>query len=223
VCTALGNTAASLCNSDADCVSTRYCDGTNCQSDKTAGATCAAQNECAAGLHCDIGGTGNCITNLAATTACTSDFQCGPSSAGCLNQGTDGFACRNSKLANGTECGDAAACASGNCELANDVATVTTCVAGAGAGADCDTLTADGDAQSCAAGLLCFGETGAAASGECVVQAAPGTSCENPDNDVDNDMCANAVACVEKWDADLCTDGAVAKSNGGTGLTCDGS
>lgn len=222
VCTALGNTAEALCNSDADCVATRYCDGSVCQSDKTSGANCAAQNECAAGLHCDVNNTGTCLSNLAALDACTDDFQCGPTSAGCLNQGTDGFACRASLLSNTTECGDDAACASGRCEFASDLAVVTTCVPGAAVGEDCDTIPSDGDALSCGPGLLCFGETGAAGSGECVAQASPGTSCENPDGDVDNDMCANGAACVDEWDLDLCTDAPVAKSNGGTGLICDG-
>jgi hypothetical protein len=222
LCTALGNSAASRCNSDLDCVATRYCDGSVCQSDKTNGATCGAQNECAAGLHCDVNDTGTCVNNLTATTACASDFQCGPGSAGCLNQGTDGLACRNAKLPNGDECGDGVACASGRCELASDDAVVTTCVAGATAGADCDTVPSDGDALSCRPGLLCFGETGAPASGTCVQQASAGTSCENPDQDADNDMCANGSSCVEQWEQDLCTDQAVSEVNGGSGLTCDG-
>jgi len=223
VCTALGNSAASRCNSDADCVATRYCDGSVCQSDKTNGATCAAQNECAAGLHCDIGNTGNCVNNLAATVACTNDFQCGPASAGCLNQGTTGFACRNNKLPNGDECGDSAACNSGRCELASEVATVTTCVAGAAAGADCDSIPSDGEALSCRPGLLCFGETGGPGSGSCVQQANPGRNCENPDEDADDEMCANGSSCTDQWDLDICTDAAVSKTNGGNGLTCDGS
>src|SRR5690606_35920208 len=81
VCTALGDSAQARCNSDLDCVSTRYCDGSVCQSDKTNGANCAAQNECAAGLHCDVNNTGTCVSNLAAGTACSDDFQCGPTSA----------------------------------------------------------------------------------------------------------------------------------------------
>lgn len=223
VCTALGNSATSRCNSDLDCVATRYCDGTVCQPDKNTTANCAAQNECAAGLHCDVNNTGTCVNNLAAQTACTDGFQCGPASAGCLNQGTNGFACRNNKLPNGDECGDSVACASGRCELASTVATVTTCVAGAAAGADCDTIPSDGEALSCRSGLLCYGETGGAGSGTCVLQASPGTSCDNPDQDPDDDMCANGLACADQWDLDLCTDAAVGEANGGTGLTCDGS
>jgi hypothetical protein len=222
VCTALGNSAAALCNSDADCVATRYCDGSVCQSDKTNGATCAAQNECAAGLHCDLNNTSTCVNNLAATTACTSSFQCGPNSAGCLNQGTAGFACRNNRLPNDNECGDNAACASGRCELATDVASVHTCVAGAALNANCDNLPDDGEAQSCRPGLLCFGATGTPASGSCIQQARPGTSCKNPDEDPDNAMCANVSNCLEQWELNICSDSAVAKTNGGTGLTCDG-
>ncbi|MEY2930103.1 MAG: hypothetical protein RL033_852 [Pseudomonadota bacterium] len=223
VCTALGNSAASLCNSDKDCVSTRYCDGLHCQSDKTNSANCAAQNECADGLHCDLGNTNTCLPNLAATTTCASDFQCGPSSAGCLNQGGGGFACRNSKLANAAVCGDDAACLSGRCEFANDAASERTCVAGAAVGANCDALEDNGDALTCAPGLLCFGDTGGAASGTCVRQASPGTNCDNPEGDPDNAMCANGISCASQWELDICTDGAVSKQNGGTGLTCDGS
>ena len=223
VCTALGDSAQARCNSDLDCVATRYCDGSVCQPDKSVGANCAQQNECAAGLHCDVNDTGTCVNNLAATTACSDDFQCGPASSGCLNQGTNGFACRANKIANGDECGDDAACASGRCEMASTSATVTTCVAGAAAGAACDTIPSDGEALSCRPGLVCFGETGGAGSGTCVQQASPGTSCENPEGDVDNAMCANGVACESRWERDLCTDAAVSEVNGGTGLTCDGS
>ena len=223
VCTALGNSAASLCNSDADCVATRYCDGTHCQSDKANSANCTAQNECADGLHCDVNNTGTCVTNLAATNTCTDDFQCGPSSAGCLNQGTDGFACRNSKLTNTSHCGSDDACASGRCEYANDAATETTCVPGAAANANCDLLKTDGEAQSCARGLLCFGATGTPASGTCIPQAGPGASCKNPDEDPDDAMCASGSTCVHQWDLDTCTDAAVSKQNGGTSLICDGS
>ncbi|HKO93515.1 MAG TPA: hypothetical protein VJU61_20315, partial [Polyangiaceae bacterium] len=222
VCTALGNSATALCNSDADCVATRYCDGTVCQPDKNSTTSCTAQNQCAAGLHCDIGVTDTCVSNLAATNACANSFQCGPTSAGCLNQGTNGFACRSNKLPNGDECGDDAACASGRCELATNVAVVTTCVAGAALNADCDTLAGDGDAQRCRPGLLCFGASGTPAGGNCVQQASPGTNCENPDEDPDNAMCANASLCQSQWDLDICSDAAVAKTNGGTGLTCDG-
>jgi len=222
VCTALGNSAAARCNSDADCVPTRYCDGSVCQSDKSNGAACAAQNECAAGLHCDEGNSNTCVNNLAATTACTEGFQCGPSSAGCLNQGTAGFACRNNKLPNLDECGNNAACASGRCELKDGVATVHTCVAGVPLAAACDTFPDDGDAQSCRPGLLCFGATGTPASGLCVQQASPGTSCENPDGDPDDSMCANPSNCLSQWELNVCSDSAVGKANGGTGLSCDG-
>lgn len=213
VCEPLGTTAADRCNSDADCVASRYCDGSVCQADITANNACTAQNQCAAGLHCDVNNTGNCIANLAAQAVCADDFQCGPSSAGCLNLGTE-FQCRNSRLTNGTACGDDDACTSGRCEFANG-ASSRTCIAGATAGQDCDALEEDNAAQTCAPGLLCF-------DGSCTLQAAPGTSCDNPDGDPDNNMCANGVACDPQWDADLCTDAAVAKTNGGTGLTCDG-
>jgi hypothetical protein len=164
-------------------------------------------------LHCDVNNTGDCIANLAAQVVCTDDFQCGPSSAGCLNLGTE-FQCRNARLTNGTACGDDDACASGRCEFANG-ASSRTCIAGATAGQDCDELEEDNAAQTCAPGLLCF-------EGTCTLQAAPGTSCENPDEEADNAMCANGVACDPQWEADLCTDAAVPKTNGGTGLTCDG-
>lgn len=224
VCTALGNSAAALCNSDADCVATRYCDGTVCQSDKGSTTPCAAQNECAAGLHCDVNNTLTCVSNLAATTACADSFQCGPASAGCLDQGVnDGLACRSNKLLNGDECGNDAACASGRCELAANLATVTTCVAGAALNAACDNLPADDDAQRCRPGLLCFGAAGTPAGGTCVQQAAPGTNCENPDENADAAMCSNSGGCLNQWELDICSDVAVPKTNGGTGLTCDGS
>ncbi len=222
-CQAVGESSAALCNSDDDCASNRYCDGTNCQADKIAAANCAEQKECATGLHCDINNTGTCVTNLAALSTCTDDFQCGPNSAGCLDGGTDGLACRNNLLANGDTCGTGEACQSGRCEFANASATDFTCVPGAGASAACDSQTGDGDAQSCAPGLLCFGETGDTASGTCVTKALAGADCNNPDGDADDDMCANASTCEDVWnEGEMCTDAPIAKAEGGTGLVCDG-
>ena len=222
VCAALGTTAAARCNNDADCEANRYCDGTVCQADLGNNDPCTQQKECGTGQHCDVGVTGTCINNLNTDAACTDDFQCGPDSAGCLN-GTAGLACLASKLANGQVCGENDACVSSRCELATVGAATTTCVAGAAASAACDAITADGQALSCGEGLLCFGDTGAAASGTCVAQATAGVSCDNPDGNVDNAMCANGVSCdVGQWELDICTDGAIADTNGGSGLTCDG-
>jgi hypothetical protein len=224
VCTTRGNAAADLCNSDADCVDSFYCDGTNCQADKPSTAACTAQNECAAGLHCALATTATCTTNLAAMTACTDSYQCGPNSAGCLDNGSGGFLCRNSLIANGDPCGVDAACASGRCEFATAAATETTCVAGADAGDECDAQTADGEAQRCAPGLLCFGELAEPASGECIEQAAPGTACLDPNGDPSAAVCANGGTCTDPFgEGEICTDAAVGEPNGGTGIVCDGS
>ncbi len=224
VCAPRGDAAADLCNSDADCVDSFYCDGTNCQADKPRDAACAAQNECAAGLHCALATTGTCTTNLAAMTACTDSYQCGPNSAGCLNNGTAGFLCRNTKIAKGDPCGDDASCVSGRCEFANDTATETTCVDGAAEDADCDSVTGDGTAQRCGTGLLCFGETAELGSGTCIAQAAPGTACLDPEGDPSDAVCANGSTCSDPFnEGEICTDAAVPVVNGGTGIVCDGS
>jgi hypothetical protein len=224
VCTTRGDAAADLCNSDADCVDSFYCDGTNCQADKPSTAACTAQNECAAGLHCALSTTSTCTTNLAAMSACTDSYQCGPNSAGCLNGGTDLFLCRNNLLAESDPCGEDAACASARCEFATETATETTCVEGAAAGDDCDSVTISGTAQRCAPGLLCFGETAEPGSGECIAQAQPGTSCIDPNDDPNASLCANGPTCTDPFDqGEICTDGAVPEVNGGTGVVCDGS
>ena len=178
---------------------------------------------CATALHRDIGNTAAYVTNLAALSACTDDFQCGPNSAECLNAGSDGFVCRNNLLSNTDPCGANEACLSGRCELANDAALESTCVPGAGASQACDSVAGDGGAQSCAPGLLCFGETAELASGTCVTQAAPGTNCEDPDGDPNGNRCGNGSACEDVWnEGDICTDAAIPPANGGTGLICDG-
>jgi len=224
VCTEVGSSAEALCNTDADCAKAYYCDGTNCQADKTASAACANHNECAAGLHCDLIGTGTCVTNLSAGDACTDDYQCGPNSAGCVNEGyVAGSACRNNLLAAGSLCGSNADCRSNRCEVASSGEVDATCVAGAGEGDDCDSLTTDGTAQTCAPGLICFGAPGSVAGGTCVAQAAPGLGCENPDGDPDDSMCANGSACTDPWDEGaICSDAAVSEPNGGSGISCDG-
>ncbi|HEU5073927.1 MAG TPA: hypothetical protein VFU02_07135 [Polyangiaceae bacterium] len=226
VCTDRGDSAEAACNSDADCTNAYYCDGANCQADKTAGVACAAHNECAAGLHCDLANLVEitCVTNLAAGDTCTAAYQCGPNSAGCLNEGVvAGSKCRNNLLANETLCGSNADCASARCEVANTSTVDASCVAGADEGDACDSLTTDGTAQSCAPGLICFGSPGTVAGGTCEAQAAPGTDCENPNGDPDDTMCANGSICTDPWDEGaICSDAAVSEPNGGSGIACDG-
>lgn len=219
VCAPLGSSATDLCNSDADCVSTHYCDVRTCLPKKNSAVACIDDNECMAGLHCDT----TCMTNLAAMSTCDEDSDCGPSSAGCLDAGSDGFICRNSLLTNGSPCGTNAACASGLCEYANGSAAETTCVPGGEADDACDTVPADGTAQSCMIGLFCFGESGVG-TGTCVPEAGPGMSCIDPDDMPNAVLCANGGTCTDPWDeGEICTDGAVPEVKGGTNLVCDGS
>jgi len=225
VCTDRGDSAEAACNTDADCANAYYCDGANCQADKPATSPCTDHNECAAGLHCDLANAVEvtCVTNLAAGDACTAPYQCGPNSAGCLNEGVNGTNCRNSLLPLDSICGSAADCASGRCEVADTDTTDATCIRGAGAGDACDSLTTDGTAQSCAAGLLCYGNSGAVEGGTCETQAAPGTDCNNPDGTPDDTMCANGSTCTDAWDEGaICSDTAVSEQNGGSGVACDG-
>lgn len=224
VCTELGKSAAASCNTDGDCTAAYYCDGAKCQADKQASQACAAANQCAEGLHCDLTTTGTCVTNIAAGAACTQKEQCGPSSAGCLNAGSRGFLCRKDLQRSGETCGDDTACASGRCEYASTTATERTCVSGAKEGDECDTALADGTALRCAPGLHCLGmNTAAAAGGECVAQVDAGGDCTNEDGEPMNELCANQSMCADAWDqGNVCTDAAVPEQNGGTGLTCDG-
>lgn len=226
VCTERGDSAEALCNTDADCANAYYCDGANCQADKTAGVACTSHNQCAAGLHCDLSNAVEvtCVTNLSAGDTCTDAYQCGPNSAGCINEGpVEGLKCRNNLLANNALCGSNADCRSNRCEVASTDTYDLTCVAGAGEGDDCDTITSDGTALSCARGLLCFGNPGAVGGGTCEAQAAPGTDCENPDGDPDDLMCANGSTCTDPWDEGaICSDMPVSEDNGGSGIACDG-
>lgn len=226
VCTELGDSAEAGCNTDEDCVPSFYCDGSNCQADKPASATCTNHNECAAGLHCDLANINGaiCTTNLSSGAACTASYQCGPNSAGCLNEGSAGMNCRNNLLANESTCGTNADCRSGLCEMADTDAVEATCVPGAGEGDPCDSLPTDGTAQSCAPGLLCFGSPGSVGGGTCEAQAGPGEDCNNPDGDPDNAMCASGSACADPWDeGEMCSDAPVSERNGGSGIVCDGS
>jgi hypothetical protein len=214
VCAPLGEDATDLCNSDGDCVEASHCETRVCEQDRPGSAACTAQNQCGPSLHCS---GGVCTANLAAMTACTDSFQCGPSSAGCLNTGTNGLVCRNSKLANGQECGDAAACASGKCELATSGATVKTCIAGADATDPCDADVESGTSTTCKPGLACI-------AGECVQQVGAGGDCSPDDGAANAALCANASTCTEVWqdEGEICTDAPVPDTNGGSGLQCDG-
>jgi hypothetical protein len=217
VCMALGDTAPDLCNSDADCVEGSHCETRVCEQDRIAPTACTAQNQCGDGYYCDIGGTGQCTAHLAPMTACTDSVQCGPNSAGCLNIGAGGQICRNSLLANGAECGAAAACASGKCEVANTTAgTTMTCIVGAEVDDTCDADTANGTAQSCRAGYGCIG-------GLCVEQVGPGGDCSPTVGNPNAALCANGSVCEDPWGrGETCTDQAIPETNGGTDLVCDG-
>lgn len=217
VCKALGSGAEDLCNSDGDCVAGAHCQDRTCETDRVAPTACSAQNQCATGLHCDVNDSGQCKANLAPMTACTDSYQCGPNSAGCLNTGTGGFVCRNSLLATGDECGAPAACVTGKCEIATASATVTTCVVGAAENAQCDSDVANGNALTCRAGFGCIG-------GICVKQVGPGGDCNPSGNAPNAALCANASTCTEVWvnQGEMCSDAAVPKTNGGSGLICDG-
>jgi hypothetical protein len=185
-----------------------------CEEDRPGSAACTEQNQCGPGLYCN---GANCVAILGAMTACTDSVQCGPNSAGCLNMGTAGLLCRNSKLGNGQECGNAAACASGKCELATSAATVTTCIAGADPTDPCDTDANSGVATSCKPGLNCI-------LGECVEQVGAGGDCSPDDGAANAALCANASACAEIWEdqGEICTDVPVPVDNGGSGIICDG-
>jgi len=220
-CKPVGTTAAALCNSHADCAENMYCDGEKCQNDLTLDDPCSSSYQCATGLFCDAAA---CASYLGAGDDCTTDEQCGPESEGCLNIGDpddppdgDDYVCRTTLLSNGTRCGEDRACTSGRCEFANTAATYMTCVTGADEGDDCDDDRADGDAQRCGPGLLCY-------IGECIAQAEPGTSCIDPDENPNSALCANGSTCTEAWqgETEMCSDMAVAKTNGGSGVQCDG-
>jgi hypothetical protein len=217
VCTALGDTAPDLCNSDADCVEGSHCEVRVCEEDRRAPTACTAQNQCGDGLYCDVGGTGQCTPHLAAMATCSESYQCGPASAGCLNTGAGGLVCRNALLANGAECGAPASCASGKCEVANTTAgTTKTCIVGADVEDTCDSDVENGNAQSCRAGFGCI-------AGECVEQVGAGGDCSPDDGAPNAALCANGSTCEDPWDrGEVCTDAPVPETNGGSGLACDG-
>ncbi|MBN2196854.1 MAG: hypothetical protein JW751_28875 [Polyangiaceae bacterium] len=227
-CLPLGTSPAALCNTDGDCAASMHCDGARCQNDFASGADCTAHNECAAGQHCDLSGTSTCINNIAAGDSCTNlydpaDQECGPNSKGCLNVGDtddDGafdYVCRSSLLSNGTRCGEDAACLSGLCELASESATYMVCIAGAGLNADCDSNVEDGEAQRCGPAYLCF-------EGECIAKAGPGESCIDPTDEANPALCASGSSCDTAWqgEPEMCTDAAVSRQDGGSGVVCDG-
>ncbi len=216
VCRELGDSATARCDDAADCVSTRYCGaGDVCASDKDAAEDCSDHTECPDGMYCDV--VDGCKAHTARGAACDSADECDPDAAGCLwDEEDQQNECSASKRDNGAECKVHADCASGKCEIATPTDTAKTCIAGGEEDDACDNIVATGIEVSCGPGLACI-------DGTCTAQAGPGGNCEDPDTSAsDDDLCKNDQ-CEDQWDALMCSDAPVPETNGGTGLTCDGS
>jgi hypothetical protein len=226
VCRALGKSSSARCDDEGDCEPTWFCAAANvCAGDVGIDDTCSVDAQCPEGTYCNnstlvctayanpgvaCDRSGDPVTFLAeecGARLCIAD----PDTAPALTT-----VCSSSKLNNGDACLADYDCKSGRCEQADEGDATYTCTAGAAAGADCDDDLTTADGLRCRPGLACI-------EGACVAQVGPGQDCESATAEgvADSLMCTNS-ACVDKWEQLMCTDTLVPKTNGGTGLTCDG-
>ncbi len=220
LCAEPGNAGTDRCNTAADCVANRYCDGSTCQPDVTNGNPCTLTAQCQAGSYCDLSSlTPTCVSVLMPGDICTSTTPadgCGPAPAQCiLSYGLLTGTCSAGPVDNGEDCSEDNDCESGLCEFAGAAAIEATCIAGAAEDADCDAVITTGTARRCGPGLYCNSD------GVCVAQVGPGGSCEEPASTPNTALCTNGV-CVDQWDEIMCTDAPVPVTSGGSNITCDG-
>jgi hypothetical protein len=212
VCRAPGESATARCDSDVDCIETRYCDGSVCQADVAQAVACTKTAMCPEGMYCSpISGCTATIMPAASCVGAPADA-CGPEPARCVVG-----ACSAGPVDVGDACDQDADCTSGLCELAGPLAVSITCIAGGEENDSCDAVVGNGTAQRCAPGLYCDG------TGQCAPQSGPGGACEDPDTSLANDAICSNASCADQWDELMCTDAAVPEANDGTNVTCDGS
>ena len=209
-----GDTNGDRCDSDRDCVDAMHCTEGSCRSDRAMGTDCTAENECQAGLYCEIGGTGQCEIVVNANQACEGDRECNPSTTiGCITSNS-GRVCRTALLGNGVQCvpgehGGGNWCLSGVCEdVSDDAIANPMCRTGGGEDDECDENDGTIDVGRCARDLYCL-------EGVCKSKSDAGGSC----SDDGALQCENA-SCDDIWEGEHCTD--AVPVGAADVVTCDG-
>jgi hypothetical protein len=209
------------CNSAADCLAAQSCNSlgvaSTCVDKPGLNATCSfLSGACQPGLYCS-NTSGTCVAYTALGQACVFAAECDPATAtaGCVFNPTAAAAqCAAQKNALAARCQVASDCASGLCEITTSGSNAI-CTAGVGVGASCDNSTSDPLAPACAPGLSCD-------AGKCVARLDPGAICRDPDSGLpSSSLCKNSL-CQVQWEVPMCSDAPVAKTLGGSGVTCDG-
>lgn len=216
-CQERGTTNGDRCDSDRDCADGLHCNGDACVTDRALGLSCAGDNECQAGLYCDLAVSGNCEVVANANALCAADRECNPSTTlGCMTS-DDGQRCRTMMLDDGDDCtpGERAGsvtgnwCSSGVCEdITDDGLSNPECHGGADVGDECDSAAGTTDVHRCRVGTYCV-------DSECRAKQPAGGDCE----DDGAQQCLNG-SCADVWQGDYCTDAAPLGDN--TVATCDG-
>jgi hypothetical protein len=214
-CLSRGDTNGDRCDTDHDCIDSFHCAGGSCAADRTQGTDCTTDNQCQAGLYCDLVGSGQCEIVLNANALCTDTRQCNPSTTlGCMT-GENGSRCRTALLPNGSPCvpgeNDGGTwCASGVCEdITDDLEYNPECHPGAQVSQSCDDSPSTFDIRQCAQGLYCD-------EGFCQAKLDAGGDCR----DDGAEQCLNGM-CTPIWEGEYCSD-AVAFEDIDTAATCDG-
>jgi hypothetical protein len=215
-CLAQGDTNGDRCDSDRDCGDNFHCTGSSCAADRAQGTSCTADNQCQAGLYCDLGGTGDCEIVFNANETCSNSRECNTSTTmGCMTS-DNGARCRTALLSNGDACvpGERDGgnwCASGVCEdTTDDLIANPECHTGASVGDECDSSAATLDVHQCADGLYCNDD------GLCALKLDAGGNCSEDGGQ----QCLNG-SCSAIWEGDFCTD-AVPFEDIEVVATCDG-
>ena len=216
-CLPRGEVNGDRCDTERDCADNFHCDGGSCAFDRAQGMSCTAENQCQAGLYCDLGGSGDCEIVNNSNESCAADRECNPSTTlGCITS-DDGQECRPALLSNGDVCvpGENSGsisgnwCASGVCEDTSDDGIYNPeCHTGANVGEDCDEDDGTVDTDRCRRGTYCEDEV-------CHEKLDSGGNC----HDDGADECLNGN-CVGIWEGDYCSD--LTPTGDLSVVTCDG-
>lgn len=191
----------SSCLTDADCLTTAFCDGGACKPKVSTGSVCVDDRACAAGAgSCKASPDGK----RCCTASCTAPQACDTKGTACVGTLPVGDACTTGAVCATGKChptGKCAACTGdADCPSVEYCdATSLKCVPRAGVGSTCTTSASCPTGLSCTEGVCCekadcgAGKTCAGAhKGRCTKTS--GTAC-GADGECDSDHCVDGVCC----------------------------
>lgn len=191
----------SSCTTDADCLTTAYCDGGTCKPKVSTGSACIDDRACAAGAGaCQATNDGK----RCCTASCTAPQVCDTVGTGCVGSLPVGASCTTGSACITGKCHPTGKCAQclgdSDCPSTRYCDTTTLeCLPRAGVGETCTSTASCPSGLSCTEGVCCeAADCGAGKScalthkGQCMKTA--GTTC-GADAECDSGHCIDGVCC----------------------------